>query len=47
MIMIMIVIIVMIIINDYEMVPRPLLDMRWTNQSINNQYSLVSNKLHV
>jgi len=25
------------IINDYAMVPRPLLDMRWTSQSINNQ----------
>jgi len=29
------------------MVPRPLLDMRWTSQSINNQYKLVGNKLHV
>jgi len=30
-----------------DMVPRLLLDMRWTSQSINNQYKLVGNKLHV
>ena len=29
------------------MVPRSLLDMRWTSQSINNQFNLVANKLHV
>ena len=29
------------------MVPMPLLDMRWTSKSINNQYKLVGNKLHV
>ena len=29
------------------MVPRPLSDMRWTSQRINNQYNLVGNKLHV
>jgi len=34
-------------INDYDMVPRPLLDMRWTSQSITYQLQLVGNKLHV
>ena len=29
------------------MVPRPLLDMRWTSQSINNQNKLVGKKLHL
>ena len=29
------------------MVPRPLYDMRWTSQRINNQYNLVGDTLHV
>ena len=28
------------------MVPRPLLDMRWTSQSINNQYNISPWNLH-
>jgi len=36
------------IINDYDMVPRLLLDTSWwTSQRIKNQYNLVGNKLHV
>jgi len=29
------------------MVSSPVLDKRWTSQSINNQLKLVGNKLHV
>ena len=32
---------------EYDMLPMPLLGMRWTSQSINNQYSVVGNKCHV